>query len=108
MTELIRGRASTHADTYPLNTTTMIRHAARTYPEQEIVYRTADETYGELIVATVTPVEGKDVTLESIREFAAEYIADYKLPREIVVREIRRNPSGEILKHVIRKQLAND
>jgi fatty-acyl-CoA synthase len=50
--ELIRGRTSTHADTHPLNTTTLIRHAARTYPEQEIVYRTPDGgwdryTYGE-------------------------------------------------------------
>ncbi|QUD85895.1 long-chain-fatty-acid--CoA ligase [Gordonia polyisoprenivorans] len=33
---------STHGDHYQLNTTTLIRHAARTYPEQEIVYRTAD------------------------------------------------------------------
>ncbi len=40
--ELVRGMPSTHGDHYPLNTTTLIRHAARTYPEQEIVYRTAD------------------------------------------------------------------
>lgn len=43
MTEtIVKGMPSTHADTYQLNTTTMIRHAARTYPEQKIVYRTAD------------------------------------------------------------------
>lgn len=52
MTDLLRGRPSTHGDAYPLNTTTMMRHAARTYPEQEIVYRTPDGgweryTYGE-------------------------------------------------------------
>ncbi|MGE9783441.1 long-chain-fatty-acid--CoA ligase [Janibacter sp. G368] len=52
MTDLLRGRPSTHGDGYPLNTTTIIRHAARTYPEQEIVYRTPDGgwstyTYGE-------------------------------------------------------------
>ncbi|QBF47588.1 long-chain-fatty-acid--CoA ligase [Janibacter limosus] len=41
-TELVHGRPSTHNDGYPLNTTTLMRHAARTYPEQEIVYRTAD------------------------------------------------------------------
>jgi len=40
--KLVKGRPSTHGDSYPLNTTTIIRHAARTYPEQEIVYRTAD------------------------------------------------------------------
>lgn len=67
-----------------------------------------DETFGELIVAIVTPVEGKDITIEGLREFAAEYIADYKLPRELVVREIPRNPSGKILKHVIRKEITAD
>jgi len=40
--EIVRGLPSTHGDHYQLNTTTIIRHAARTYPEQEIVYRTAD------------------------------------------------------------------
>ena len=41
-TYITKGHPSTHGDNYQLNTTTMIRHAARTYPEQEIVYRTAD------------------------------------------------------------------
>ena len=39
----ITGAPSTTGDDYQLNTTTMIRHAARTYPEQPIVYRTADD-----------------------------------------------------------------
>jgi fatty-acyl-CoA synthase len=39
---VIKGFPSTMGDDYPLNTTTLIRHAARTFPEQEIVYRTAD------------------------------------------------------------------
>jgi len=41
-TPIVKGLPSTHADSYQLNTTTMIRHAAQTYPEQEIVFRTAD------------------------------------------------------------------
>ena len=41
-TGIIRGRPSTHGDHYQLNTSTLIRHAARTYPEQEIVLRTPD------------------------------------------------------------------
>ncbi|TSE01592.1 long-chain fatty acid--CoA ligase [Skermania sp. ID1734] len=40
--ELVKGRPSTSGDGYPLNTTTLIRHAARTSPEQEIVFRTSD------------------------------------------------------------------
>lgn len=66
-----------------------------------------DQTYGETIVAIVTPHEGRDVTLEGLRVFATEYIADYKLPRELVIRAIPRNPSGKILKHVLRSELSS-
>lgn len=37
---LVNGCPSTMGDDVPLNTTTLIRHAARTYGEQQIVYRT--------------------------------------------------------------------
>ncbi|MEO6957609.1 MAG: AMP-binding protein, partial [Antricoccus sp.] len=40
-TTIVKGLPSTHNDSYQLNTTTMIRHAARTYPEQEIIFRTS-------------------------------------------------------------------
>jgi fatty-acyl-CoA synthase len=39
--ELIYGCPSTMGDDYQLNTTTLIRHAARTHADQEIVYRTS-------------------------------------------------------------------
>lgn len=61
-----------------------------------------DDTFGERIVAVVTPAPEADVTLDGLRVFAADYVSDYKLPRELVVREIPRNPSGKILKHVLR------
>lgn len=49
---IVQGCPSTMGDDYQLNTTTLIRHAARTHPEQEIVYRTAGGgweryTYGD-------------------------------------------------------------
>ncbi len=40
----VRGCLSTSMDDYQLNTTTIIRHAARSHPEQEIVYRTHGQT----------------------------------------------------------------
>jgi fatty-acyl-CoA synthase len=40
--EIVKGLPSTHGDHYQLNTITLIRHAVRTYPEQEIVYRSPD------------------------------------------------------------------
>ncbi|GAA1480108.1 long-chain fatty acid--CoA ligase [Gordonia sinesedis] len=42
MNPIVSGLPSTHGDAYQLNTTTLLRHSARTHPEQEIVYRTAD------------------------------------------------------------------
>ena len=38
---LVTGCPSTMGDDFPLNTTTLIRHAARTYGDQEILYRDA-------------------------------------------------------------------
>ena len=38
---IVTGCPSTMGDDYQLNTTTLIRHAARTHADQEIVYRTA-------------------------------------------------------------------
>ncbi|GAA4815092.1 class I adenylate-forming enzyme family protein [Tomitella cavernea] len=35
------------------------------------------ETYGETIVAVVTPVEGREVTLEGLREYAADRIGEH-------------------------------
>ncbi|WP_280334789.1 long-chain-fatty-acid--CoA ligase [Nocardia wallacei] len=37
--QIVRGHPSTMGDDYPLNTTTIIRHAARTHGDQDIVYR---------------------------------------------------------------------
>lgn len=65
------------------------------------------ETYGESIVAVVAPVEGRDVDLEMIRAFCADKLSKYKIPHALVVVErIPRNPSGKVLKHRLREQLA--
>ncbi|KAM9862041.1 long-chain-fatty-acid--CoA ligase [Leucobacter sp. BZR 635] len=40
-TKFVTGKPSTMGDSYQLNTTTIIRHSARTFPEQEIIFRTA-------------------------------------------------------------------
>lgn len=61
--------------------------------------------YGESVVAVVTPVEGADVTLETLRAYGADRIADFKLPRELILTTIPRNASGKILKHRLRSDL---
>jgi len=44
-TGILRGHPSTMGDDYQLNTTTLIRHAARTHGDQEIVYRVPDGSW---------------------------------------------------------------
>lgn len=39
---MLTGHPATTSDSYPLNVTTMLRHAARTFPETEVVYRDDD------------------------------------------------------------------
>nr|WP_296778910.1 long-chain-fatty-acid--CoA ligase [Rhodococcus sp. (in: high G+C Gram-positive bacteria)] len=50
-TSIVKGLPSTHGDHYQLNTTNLIRHAVRTYPEQEIVYRQTDGEWGRYTYA---------------------------------------------------------
>ncbi|BDE14773.1 MULTISPECIES: class I adenylate-forming enzyme family protein [Mycobacterium] len=61
--------------------------------------------YGETVVAVITPHPGHSLTLEELRSFGAERLSAYKLPRELIVRDIPRNPSGKILKHLLRADL---
>lgn len=64
-----------------------------------------EPTYGESIVAVVTPRDGAEVTLDELREHILGLIADYKAPHRLVVDEVPRNPSGKIVKHELRSRL---
>jgi acyl-CoA synthetase (AMP-forming)/AMP-acid ligase II len=59
--------------------------------------------YGESIVAVVTPREGAQLTLENVRAFLVGRIAEYKMPHDLVIGSVPRNPSGKILKHRLRE-----
>jgi fatty-acyl-CoA synthase len=62
-----------------------------------------DPQWGETVVAVVSVAPGATITLEDVREHAAERLARYKLPRRLkVVESIPRNPSGKLVKPVIR------
>ena len=69
-----------------------------------IVGRPSEE-FGETVVAVVSLRPGMQLTLEELRAFGRELIADYKLPRALIFDAIPRNPSGKILKHVLRDRL---
>ncbi|MGB3303489.1 class I adenylate-forming enzyme family protein [Gordonia sp. (in: high G+C Gram-positive bacteria)] len=62
--------------------------------------------WGETVVAVCVTNDGADITVEEVREFLADKLARYKLPREVVVVDaLPRNPSGKIVKHVLRESL---
>ncbi len=62
--------------------------------------------YGESILAVVVPADGAAPTLESLRAWARDRIADYKAPHAVVIHSIPRNPSGKIQKHLLRAELS--
>jgi fatty-acyl-CoA synthase len=63
------------------------------------------ETYGESIVAVVTLRQDASLSLEELRECCSDKISHYKIPHELVVSTIPRNPAGKILKHKLRAEL---
>jgi fatty-acyl-CoA synthase len=64
-----------------------------------------DDKWGESVRAIVVPLPGKTLTPEGIREFCAGKLAKYKIPKSVLfVDELPRNPSGKILKRVLREQ----
>ncbi len=64
-----------------------------------------DDRWGEAVAAVVALAEGEDMTLEELREFAGRSLARYKLPIHLFrVPELPRNPSGKVLKYVLRER----
>jgi fatty-acyl-CoA synthase len=65
-----------------------------------------DEKWGEAVTAVVALHQGRDLTLEELREFAKPLLAKYKLPLRLhVVDALPRNPAGKVLKFVLKSEL---
>ena len=63
-----------------------------------------DEKFGQRLAAFVVLSEGAELDADGIRDHVKEYLARYKVPRDVeFVDELPRNPSGKILK----RQLAS-
>lgn len=87
-----------------------VENALAAYPEitDIAVISRPHPDYGETVVAVVTPAPGGNPTLEGLREFAKPLLSHYKIPRDMVIEDIPRNPSGKIQKHKLREKLAHD
>jgi acyl-CoA synthetase (AMP-forming)/AMP-acid ligase II len=63
-----------------------------------------DKRLGEVGKAFVIPVPGRTLDPEDVIAFCREQLANYKVPRQVEVRsELPRNPSGKILKRLLRR-----
>jgi acyl-CoA synthetase (AMP-forming)/AMP-acid ligase II len=64
----------------------------------------ADEMMGEKVGAVVVVREGMELDRDELLGFAAERLADFKLPQYLVMQRdaLPRNPGGKIIKHEIR------
>jgi acyl-CoA synthetase (AMP-forming)/AMP-acid ligase II len=66
-----------------------------------------DERWGEVPVAFVVRRPGADVEAEQLREFCLARLAKFKVPRRVeFIDVLPRNPSGKVLKRVLRDSAA--
>jgi fatty-acyl-CoA synthase len=66
-----------------------------------------DEQWGERPVAVVVLKPGGTLTLEALQDHCRRKLAGFKVPKELIVRtDLPRNPSGKILKRVLREVIA--
>jgi acyl-CoA synthetase (AMP-forming)/AMP-acid ligase II len=64
-----------------------------------------DEVMGEKVGAVIVQRPGEQLEAAEIIDFARKYLADFKVPQYLVIREelLPRNPGGKILKPALRK-----
>ena len=65
-----------------------------------------DSYWIEKVVACVVPATGAEVTGDELIAYARTRLAGYKVPKQIhVMKEFPKNPTGKVLKRVLREQL---
>jgi len=68
-----------------------------------------DEKWGESLKAIVVLKDGETCTEQEIMDHCKDRLASYKKPKSVdFVAELPRNPSGKILKRVLREQYWRD
>ncbi|MEY2568693.1 MAG: HIP---CoA ligase [Actinomycetota bacterium] len=86
-----------------------IENALLAHPEvaQVAVVGAPDERLGEVGVAFVVPKAGETVDPDALVAWSREHMANYKVPRRVVVvDELPLNASGKVLKYELRQRAA--
>jgi len=67
-----------------------------------------DAVFGEVVKAVIVPKEGTTITVDEIKQFVKEHLADYKVPAVVeFCGELPRNPGGKVLKNLLRESKGN-
>ncbi len=70
-----------------------------------IVVGIPDQYRGETVKAFVQPVEGAEVSEEELTAFCKQYLAAYKVPRMIELRQqLPRTDTGKALRRKLREE----
>ncbi|MFB9263890.1 AMP-binding protein [Bradyrhizobium erythrophlei] len=65
-----------------------------------------DGRWGERPVAIVVLADGATLTLPALADHCRERLAGFKVPKQLIIRDsLPRNPSGKVLKRVLRAEL---
>ncbi len=65
-----------------------------------------DEKWGERPVAVVALNAGHSLDYETLAKHCRAHLAAFKVPKQLIVREqLPRNPSGKVLKRLLRDEL---
>jgi fatty-acyl-CoA synthase len=65
-----------------------------------------DERWGETPVAVVVLADGAELTLPGLTDHCRARLGGFKVPKRLIIRDsLPRNPSGKVLKRVLRSEL---
>lgn len=75
--------------------------------EEAAVIGLPDDKWGERVVAVVVLREGASLTLEALQTHCRGKLGGFKIPKQLIITDaLARNPSGKVLKRVLRDQLS--
>lgn len=77
--------------------------------EDVAVIAKPDEKWGEVPMAVIVLQAGQTLTMEELDVFCRSHLAGFKCPKDMkLVSALPRNPSGKILKRVLRDEVLKD
>lgn len=73
-----------------------------------VVIGRPSDRWGEEVVAVVVLVDGQEISLQGLRDFCRQHVADYKVPRDfVVVTELPRNSMGKLQRFEVKRMLVD-